>query len=65
MRHIVIVSCPALKYFSTLSHKRQEFRKKVFEIKICILFSKKIRLKMSNSMKNLVRDNKKYTNVFM
>jgi len=28
MRHIVICGLPALQYFSTLSHKRYDFRKK-------------------------------------
>jgi len=39
MRHIVIcMACPALQYFSTLSHKRYDFRKKkITEHKICVL----------------------------
>jgi len=28
MRHIAVWPCPALQNFSTLSHKRQDFRKK-------------------------------------
>ena len=28
MRHIAIVACPVVPYFSKLSHKRHEFRKK-------------------------------------
>ena len=28
MRHFVMLACPALQYFSTLFHKRHDFRKK-------------------------------------
>ena len=32
------VACPALQYFSTLSHKRHDFRKKNgIELKMCVL----------------------------
>jgi hypothetical protein len=33
------VACPALRYFSTLSHKRHDFRKGVLENKIVFFFS--------------------------
>jgi predicted transcriptional regulator len=34
MRHIILSSVP---YFSTLSHKRRDFRDKVMEHKMCVL----------------------------
>jgi len=37
---LLSVSCPDLQYFSTLSHKRHEFRKKKnIEHKMCVLIS--------------------------
>jgi hypothetical protein len=39
MRRIMLLSmaCLALPYFSALSHKRQDFREKVIEYKMCVL----------------------------
>jgi len=31
------VACPALLYFTTLSHKRRDLRKRVVEHKMCVL----------------------------
>ena len=47
------VACPALTYFSTLSHKRQDFRKKDIEYKKCVLiFSITFVSDISHSKKN-------------
>jgi hypothetical protein len=39
MRHIGLpfVACPAVPYFSTLSHKQKYIRKKCFYLQMCVL----------------------------
>jgi len=49
------VSCPALQYFSTLSHKRQYSRKSVTEHKMCFDLLCKFYLKIFSNKKNLAR----------
>jgi hypothetical protein len=39
MRHFVIRGLLALQYFSSLSHKRHDFRKKATNHKMCVLIS--------------------------
>jgi hypothetical protein len=48
------VACPAVKYFSTLSHRQHEFKKrKAIEHKMCVLsFSKDFIVNFSLSKKN-------------
>jgi hypothetical protein len=60
MRHIVPAVCPALHYFSTLSHKQHDFRRNVIEYTIDIfIFSTKFVRKFSHSKKNLARCDQK------
>jgi hypothetical protein len=45
-KHLIIsVSCPALEYFSKLSHKRDDFQKKTLLKKKCFDFLYKFYLK--------------------
>jgi hypothetical protein len=46
MRHIVIYDPTGYTYFSTLFHKRYDFRENVVEYKICFNFLYKFGLKM-------------------
>jgi hypothetical protein len=67
MRHILtsFVDPRSPSYFSTLSHKRCDFRKKVIEHKICVfIFSTTFVWNMSHFKKNLARYRQKFRNVF-
>jgi len=56
MRHILSVVCPAVQYFSTLSHKRHGFLKNVFEHEMCVsIFYTTFILKISHC-KRIERD---------
>ena len=58
VRHIVMssVDCLAVSYFTTLSHKRYDFPKKMIELKMCVLiFSTFFVDKISHCKKNLAR----------
>ena len=60
------VACPALQYFSTLSHTRHDFRKKVTEHKMCVLiFCTTFVWNISHSKKNLARYGQKCISVYM
>jgi len=49
------VACPALHYFSTLSHKRHDLKKNIIEHKIYVLIFPQIVWTISHTNKNLTR----------
>ena len=62
---ILSASSLAPPYFSTLSHKQQDYRKKVSEDKMCVLiFSTTFVRNISHSNKNSARYCHKCENVF-
>ena len=68
MRRIIlsVVVCPAVLYYPTFSHKRNDFRKTVIECKACVLiFSTIFVWSISHSKKHWVRCDHKCIFVFM
>jgi hypothetical protein len=65
MRRVILssVACPTLPYFSTLSHKRHDFREKLSNTKCVFWFSLRF-WNVSHSKKNSARYYLKYTQVF-
>ena len=57
MRRIILssVACPLLPYFSTLSHKRQDFGKKIKEHKMCLICSTTFVCNVYHSKNNWAR----------
>ena len=58
MRRIILpsVACPAVPYFSKLSHKRHDYRENFIEHKMCVLtFSTTFVSNIYHSMKNSAR----------
>ena len=54
MRHNILssVACPTVPYFSTLSHKRHDFRRKNIAHKMCVVIFSTTFVRFSHSMKN-------------
>jgi hypothetical protein len=68
MRRVIlsIVTCPDIQYFSALSHKRHDFRKKVTEHKMCVsIFYATFVLNIFHSKKNWARCDQKTILVLM
>jgi len=60
------VACPAQQYYSTLSHKRHDFRKNVTEHKICVSsFYTTFTCNISHSKKKWARYDRKCVSVVM
>jgi len=64
--HMCHMVCPTLQYFSTLTQKRHDFRKKITEHKMCFLFfSTTFIWNIFHSKKNWARYDQKCTLIFL